>query len=151
MKKEDIYVEINNEEDRLRAIQILEKAVEKIYPREDAMKFSYVHNSLVKHNNGWLINTMQAGRTKITLFELDVLLTPKSTDTLIEDFKQQMRDKGLEVSVVIEKEIINPDDVVMYWDKNDYERILSKKRYVNAKWDNIVKVTDPHILKFLNL
>jgi hypothetical protein len=69
----------------------------------------------------------------------------------VAEFKQQMRDKGLEVSVVIEKEIIKPDDVVMYWYEECVDRVFVKYKNFCSAADNIVKVTDPHILKFLNL
>ena len=149
MKKEEIYVEINNEEEKKLAIQILEKAGEKYCKFRITDDCRYlVYNQFIEK---WDIIDCEY-LDEISLFELDVFLNPiESTDTLIEDFKQQMRDKGLEVSVVIEREIFKPDDVVMYWYEGCIDRVFVRYKDFSSAADNIVKVTDPHILKFLNL
>jgi hypothetical protein len=148
MRKEDIYVEINDNEDLRLATVILNKNGEEFYDLYYNNDFRYLKCS--ETNNKWYISDLE-NLTKISLFELDVLLSPKSTDKLIEEFKQQMRDKGLEVSVVIEREIINPDDVVMYWYEGCVDRVFVRYKDFFSAADNIVKVTDPHILKFLDL
>jgi DNA replication protein DnaC len=147
MKKEEIYVEINNEEEKKLAIQILEKAGEKYCKFRITDEYRYlVYNQFIEK---WDITDCEY-LDEITLLQLAEFLNPKTTDTLIEDFKQQMRDKGLEVSVVIEREIIQPNDIVMY--KKGVIKHFCKFGYIDSHENyNIVKVTDPNIIKFLNL
>jgi hypothetical protein len=85
MKKENIYVEITNETERLRAIEILQNAGEEI--RNDytsdfklVMNFKYV----VLSECGWWISSLTENRTKITLDELETLLKPKKSNVFTE-------------------------------------------------------------------
>ena len=92
MKKENIYVEITNEQERLRAIEILQNAGEDI--RNDytsdfklVMNFKYV----VLSECGWWISSVTENKTKITLDELETLLKPKKSNVeigLLECLKQ---------------------------------------------------------------
>ena len=146
MKKEEIYVKISTHDEQKRAIEILTKVGEKIKDVNTPLGYRF----LMKKYNNWYFNINKDAKTQISFHELEQLLT-LSIDKEIESFKERMKERGFEISVVIEKEIINPDDVVMYWD--DTSGIRSFIRYVNllGSHDNIVKVTDEHILKFLNL
>jgi hypothetical protein len=85
MKKENIYVEITNETERLRAIEILQNAGEEI--RNDyktdfelIMNFKYV----VLSEFGWWISNLTGNRTKITLDKLELLLNPKKSNVFTE-------------------------------------------------------------------
>jgi hypothetical protein len=78
MKKENIYVVIDSEEKRLRAIQILSDAEEKIY-RESKLFETY--NSILHFIFSEVCNHWEAGlyghKTEITLDQLEQLLLPK--------------------------------------------------------------------------
>jgi hypothetical protein len=79
MKKHEIYVEITNEQERLRAIEILEKAGERVWWHPSAMeilgvKFRYL---IIDGSGEWLISTRKRTH-KITLEQLEEMLMPKS-------------------------------------------------------------------------
>lgn len=145
MKKEEIYVEINNEAEQKRAIEILTKAGEGIGDVNLTYRYKYL-----KLDETWFVGCVNDNLTEITLDQLEQMLT-HTIDNEIESFKERMKEKGFEVSVVIEKEIIQPDDVVMFYDNDSNVRSFAKYKSVAQCWDNIVKVTDKHVLKFLNL
>jgi hypothetical protein len=77
MKKENIYVEITNETERLRAIEILQNAGEEIWENTCAMKLISNYKYLLLADNGWYISNNIFDRIKITLDELESLLNPK--------------------------------------------------------------------------
>ena len=78
MKKQEVYVEITNEKERLRAIEILEKAGERIWDSPIAMEINIVCSHLVCCKDGdWLISP-RLRETKITLDQLEEMLMPKS-------------------------------------------------------------------------
>ena len=85
MKKEEIYVEITNEQERLRAIEILQNSGEIIH---DGYLFKENHKSkLYLHRDGdWCVlqdlDTKEL--TKITLDELESLLNPKKSNVFID-------------------------------------------------------------------
>jgi hypothetical protein len=83
MKKEEIYVEITNEPERLRAIQILQNAGEKIWEDSSAMTFSKNKKCLCmdkQDEDWWIQREKETQYTKITLDELEALLTPKKSN-----------------------------------------------------------------------
>ena len=85
MKKENIYVPITNEPERLRAIEILQNAGEEI--RNDyTSDFKLVANFkyVVLSECGWWISSLTENKTKITLDELETLLTPKKSNVFTE-------------------------------------------------------------------
>lgn len=77
MNKTEIRVLIDSEEKKQRAIEILKKNGEKIWTNPRAMKFSksnnYLKCSIV--DNAWYIGPSCERRIKITLDQLDELLT----------------------------------------------------------------------------
>jgi hypothetical protein len=83
MKKHQIYVEITNEQERLRAIEILEKAGERVYPR-CFLKEKNGFGKLTRYHDGeWIYScNLSAKKTKITLDQLEQLLIPKFENPL---------------------------------------------------------------------
>jgi hypothetical protein len=84
MKKENIYVEITNETERLKAIEILQNAWEEIWGESCAMKLLANYKYLTFASNGWYISNNIFGRAPITLDELEALLNPKKSNVFIE-------------------------------------------------------------------
>jgi hypothetical protein len=80
MNKSEIYVEITNEKERLRAIEILKKSGEKRgkFILSDDFQILYF-NSLSEQ---WIIGTFRNNKTKITLDQLKEMLIPKSENPL---------------------------------------------------------------------
>jgi hypothetical protein len=147
MRKEEIYVEINNEAEQMRAIEILQKAGEKI---GDVDFNSFCYKLILSDDLTWWVCVHANNKTQITLDQLDQLLN-QSIDKEIESFKERMKQRGFEISVVIEKEVIKPDDVVMYWYEGCIDRVFVKYKNFSSSAENVVKVTDEHVLKFLDL
>jgi hypothetical protein len=80
MKKHEIYVEITNEQERLRAIEILEKAGEKIKDNSWLLKCGdFKHLSFADKKWGYLGSYE---KTKITLDQLEQMLMPKKENPL---------------------------------------------------------------------
>jgi hypothetical protein len=78
MKKENIYVEITNEPERLRAIEILQNAGEEIWICSDFLKRNNFGNlSFHNEDKDW---GYYSGNTKITLDELESLLNHKKSN-----------------------------------------------------------------------
>ena len=79
MKKEEIYVVIDSEEKRLRAIQILSDAKENISTFDLSIEFSEKHKYLrLDSNNQWFIfSYMFSTDTEINLDQLEQMLSPK--------------------------------------------------------------------------
>ena len=76
MKKHEIYVEITNEQERLKAIEILEKAGERIW--NGSKLYSKGVKGLMSFNyKCWgIFNLDFSQRTKITLEQLEEMLMP---------------------------------------------------------------------------
>jgi hypothetical protein len=112
MKKENIYVEITNETERLRAIEILQNAGEEIWENSCAMKLLANYKYLLLACNGWYISNNLLGRLEITLDELEALLNPKKSNVeigLLECLKQVQQHlindypKGTEIKISKDK------------------------------------------------
>jgi len=91
MKKEEIYVEITNEIERLRAIEILQNAGEVISKNDKQLRPIKWFKYLVLKNEGWFVSISHIDKTKITLDELESLLNPKKSNIelgLLECLKQ---------------------------------------------------------------
>ena len=99
MNKEQIYVEITNEQEQLRAIEILQNAGEKIWDQSSAMKLLFGYKYLVLANNGWFISGCIQEQSKITLDELEALLKPKKSNVFTE-VQEWVRDNTPELSWV---------------------------------------------------
>jgi hypothetical protein len=80
MKKENIYVEITNETERLRAIEILQNAGEVISKNDKQLRPIKWFKYLVLKNEGWFVSISHIDKTKITLDELEALLNPKKSN-----------------------------------------------------------------------
>jgi hypothetical protein len=84
MKKHEIYVEITNENERLRAIEILQKAGEDIWEGSRILTNSE-KGCLIFYNNNWVLAcTTDRKTTKITLNELESLLNTKKSNVFID-------------------------------------------------------------------
>jgi hypothetical protein len=123
MKKEQIYVTIDNEEKRLRAIEILDKAGEEYWGnrKEWSMRISDVHKYLYSCTGGWLINNLNFGtREEITLDQLEALLLPnyqvKDVILSLDELKQQAEKLGFDlVEKPYEPKI---GDFGIFWDSD---------------------------------
>jgi hypothetical protein len=82
MNKSEIYVEITNEQERLRAIEILEKARERIW--NGSKLYSKGVKGLMSFNyKCWgIFNLDFSQKTKITLEQLEEMLIPKKENPL---------------------------------------------------------------------
>jgi hypothetical protein len=121
MKKEQIYVTIDSEEKRLRAIEILEKAGEKI------LKGSALFNNhnvgilcYTTYKNYWVL-TNDYDKDKTTLDELEALLIPnyKVNDVILslDELKAQADKLGYDlVEKPYEPKV---GDFGMFWDVDD--------------------------------
>jgi hypothetical protein len=107
MKKENIYVEITNENERLRAIEILQNAGEEIWGGSRILINSQI-GRLIFFNNNWVLVYLNDDETKITLDELEALLNPKKSNVsmgLLECLKQVQQHlkndypKGTEIKI----------------------------------------------------
>jgi hypothetical protein len=104
MKKENIYVEITNETERLRAIEILQNAGEEIF--EDSkllmpfkVKMKAVFDENIEAGSNWISLNNVIGLTKITLDKLEALLTPKKSNVFTE-VQEWIRENTPELSWV---------------------------------------------------
>jgi hypothetical protein len=84
MKKHEIYVEITNEHERLRAIEILEKAGESVYCESRLFdKYSIGNLSFLEQWSLPSLNFRLPRKVhKITLQQLEEMLMPKSENPL---------------------------------------------------------------------
>jgi hypothetical protein len=101
MKKEDIYVTIDSEEKRLRAIEILKKAGEEIF--EGSALFNNYNVGILCYNaysNHWVL-TNDYDKDKITLDQLEALLIPnyqvKDVILSFEELKKQAEKLGYDL------------------------------------------------------
>jgi methylthioribose-1-phosphate isomerase len=78
MRKQEIYVEITTEKERLRAIEILNKSGERIWNYQNAMEINIDCRYLVYCEDGdWLVSP-RLRETKITLNQLEEMLMSNS-------------------------------------------------------------------------
>jgi hypothetical protein len=83
MKKHEIYVEITNEKERLRAIEILKKSGEMIYARCSLKGKNNFGKLTMYHDGEWICScNLSAKKTEITLEQLEEMLIPKSENPL---------------------------------------------------------------------
>jgi hypothetical protein len=120
MKKEEIYVVIEDEEKRLRAIQILTDAKENISTFDLSFEFSEKHKYLrLDSNNQWFIfSYMFSTDTEITLDQLEQMLSPiKEVGMSLDALKLIAESWGFEL---VEKEReIKVGDFGKFWDLNN--------------------------------
>ncbi len=102
MKKEEIYVVIDNEPKRLRVIEILTNAREKIFPGSE-MLYENPFNSLVEFfDEFWLLsNDANLSKIEITIEQLEILLNPnfvvKEVVLSIDELQKQAESLGFEL------------------------------------------------------
>jgi hypothetical protein len=117
MKKEEIYVVIDSEEKRLRAIQILSDAKENISTFDLSIEFSEKHKYLrLDSNNQWFIfSYVFSTDTEITLNQLEQMLNPiKEVGMSLDALKLIAESWGFEL---VEKEReIKVGDFGKFWD-----------------------------------
>lgn len=129
MKKEQIYVVIDSEEKRLRALQILKDADEDIYKHSFLLRAVDAKYNILDYllgRNEWAMNRLSlTGKTKITLDQLEEILNHKeSIDQLTENFKSKAKELGFKVEIVFER--IDPRIGMFgkFWDDGDDDYIL---------------------------
>jgi hypothetical protein len=122
MKKEQIYVTIDTEEKRLRAIEILEKAGEEIYKTSGIWNTNHFNKLLEIYDGYWLMSG-NAFKTKqeITLDQLEALLIPnyqvKDVILSLDELKQQAEKLGYDlVEKPYEPKV---GDFGYFWDEGD--------------------------------
>lgn len=120
MKKEEIYVKIDSEEKRLRAIEILENAGERI--PENVSKHIDSNFCFLSFLECWIVANYNFGnKTEITLDELEQLLEPnyvvKDVVLTLDELKAQTEKLGYDL---IEKPY-EPQigDFGVFWDYGD--------------------------------
>jgi hypothetical protein len=127
MKKEQIYVTIDNEEKRLRAIEILEKAGEEI--KDDSILYKCVDNHYsrlcINSEGVWTLFCITHNKA-ITLDQLEQLLLPnyqvKDVILPLDELKQQAKKLGFElVEKPYEPKV---GDFGYFWD-NESEKMNS--------------------------
>lgn len=158
MKKEEIYVVIDSEEKRLRAIQILTDAGETILNTSSLLDEFTVLMELkfYSSNNYWWITSFGTKPYKITLDKLEQLLKPnfvvKEVVLSIEELKTQAESLGFEL--VKKERQIKVGDFGKFWDGKDFivygflesisevEPKFIYKRKSGASYINFAHLTD---------
>lgn len=121
MKKEEIYVVIDSEPKRLRAIQILTCNIERIYVLSDLNKEFEKERLLFFDGTEWLFDCNKIGKTEITLNQLEQLLNPdlvaKEVVLSIDELQKQAESLGFDL---IKKERkIKVGDFGKFWGGNE--------------------------------
>jgi hypothetical protein len=124
MKKENIYVEITNEQERLRAIEILQNAGEEIC--KDSNLFNKGFRGVIYYNNTEMsfsvLYPYVEEKPLITLDELETLLNPKKSNVFTE-VQEWVRDNTPELSwVFTQKEEPECFKLLKEHLKNDYPK-----------------------------
>lgn len=125
MKKNEIYVVINSEVERQKALQILSSANEKVYnnsvlKRKFFKTIFLVLNSVSKEWCSWGVRPR---KTKITLEELEAILSPnyavKDVHLTIDELKAQAEMLGFELVKKERKPKVG--DFGVFWDDSKNE------------------------------
>jgi hypothetical protein len=140
MKKEEIYVVIDSEEKRLRAIQILSDAGENITNESVLLNEFYNVPMSLCFDLGWYCIKMKAHRQEISLDQLDQMLNPiKEVGMSLDALKLIAESYGFEL---VEKEReIKVGDFGKFWDNDKKEfalGILDKIDTNGIYWTNDV-------------
>jgi hypothetical protein len=159
MKKEEIYVVIDSEEKRLRAIKILSDAKENPLTGISTdytidVKKGYIYLHLYK-NFGWFIDKGNFEKQEISLDQLEQLLSPqfvvKEIALPLEELQKQAESLGYKL--VKEKRQIKVGDFGKFWDNDNHhsyysylERINESNMYqpkgFSVGWKNFCHLTD---------
>lgn len=125
MKKEEIFVRIDNEEKRLRAIQILTDAGEVIWS-DGTFFYESSKGSLMidRTTNMWFLSIIECARIEITLDQLEQILTPnyavQEVHLTIDEIRLQAEKLGFEL--VEKKRDVKIGDFGVFWDDEDEEK-----------------------------
>ena len=118
MKKEEIYVVIDSEEKRLRAIQILTDAGETIFDTSSLLN-EFPGKMILRFNGkNWWITLDSDDKTEITLDQLEQLLNPKQEKPIkLDALKLIAESYGFEL--VEKKREPKVGDFGKFWDLED--------------------------------
>jgi hypothetical protein len=151
MKKEEIYVVIDSEEKRLRAIQILSDAKENISTFDLSFEFSEKHKYLrLDSNNQWFIfSYMFSTDTEINLDQLEQILNPiKEVGMSLDALKLIAESWGFEL---VEKEReIKVGDFGKFWD-NDWNEVYVYRFFEKKEGNKYIDNCSTHWLNFSHL
>ena len=158
MKKEQIYVVIDDEPKRLRAIQILsdEKSLD---DEETAFRvqedYIYLHFYNNDKNHGWFIDNQYFDKTEIYLDQLEQMLNPKFVVKEIalpfEELQKQAEMHGWKL--VKEERKIKVGDFGKFWDDDNKDCCFSFLHTIDNDlgsfesgaglyWNNFTHLTD---------
>jgi hypothetical protein len=154
MKKEEVYVVIDSEEKRLRAIQILSDAGEKIW--EDSCLFEIYSEPFIlamSKNKEWCVMIRIDDEINISLDQLEQILSPiKEVGMSLDALKLIAESWGFKL--VKEEREIKVGDFGKFWDDgscvvygflesiSDVEPKLIYKRKAGALYINFAHLTD---------
>ena len=103
MTKSDIYINIDSEEKRLKAIEILERFVEPINSQSRLWKKG--ETGTLIYVGKWVLSMNYTKSHEVSVYQLEEILKPNSTRLTIEEATQQYKDfmneKGYQVEIVI--------------------------------------------------
>jgi hypothetical protein len=121
MKKEEIYVVIDSEEKRLRAIQILSDAGEKIVNSTGLKKENLIGDLVFHIELGWGFGIKNENDINISLDQLEQMLNPqfvvKEIALPIEELQKQAEMHGFKL--VKEERQIKVGDFGKFWSDNN--------------------------------
>jgi hypothetical protein len=158
MKKEEIYVVINSEEKRLRAIQILNDAGEEIFKNSNLL--THCTDELlvfdIEDNHWRLSNILYLNRVNITLDQLEQMLNPnfvvKDIALPLEELQKQAELLGFDL--VKKERQIKAGDFGKFWDNDINEFTLCFLKSIDKKakyhyqsvfggvWSNFAHLTE---------
>lgn len=155
MKKEEVFVKIDSEEKRLRAIQILTDGSEEIWKNSRIFEKRSAGNLILGYDCKWKISRGTYGLTEITIDHLEQLLTPnytvKEVHLTVDELREQAEKLGFEL--VEKKREVKIGDFGLFWDDEDpemgcYSFLAQKKdigfkdNYHTSTWENFRHLTD---------
>jgi hypothetical protein len=151
MKKEEIYVVIDSEEKRLRAIQILTDAKEEIFSMSGMLQKNDKEFTIDYILGSWTRNANKEKKTEITLDQLEQMLNPnfvvKEIALPFEELQKQAELHGWKL--VKEERQIKVGDFGKFWDENEQccvygflESIFMYKRKTGSIYINFAHLTD---------
>ena len=153
MKKEEIYVVIDSEEKRLRAIQILTDAGETIFWQSYLLTENPLNKNLEINNGEWLLSRDEdediLSKKEITLDQLEQLINPKQ-EIKLDALKLIAESYGFEL--VEKKREPKVGDFGKFWDSKEKYRRLGfiseitsfsfKDCFHDTSWSNFAHLTD---------
>lgn len=134
MKKEEIFVRIDSEEKRLRAIQILTDAGEYIWSESSIFDIGATGNlHFSPHHEEWIYVLNTENLTEITLDQLEQILAVQDVHLTIDEIRLQAKKLGFEL--VEKKREVKIGDFGVFWDYENFEKLyFSFVRSVKDGW-----------------